>query len=569
MFKFVAVFLLSLVISFSALAESFVAKVDHNPVSYGETFVLTLQYDGAPGRSEPDLSPLNKDFVVHSVGRSSQYRNINGVSSHLYQWNVTLSPKTDNQLTIPAISFKSYSSRPITLKIAKDDGADNSVPKFSIGRSINNNKPLVQEQILYTLVIKTTEAIHGDLPQFIENGNNEWIIKQLDAPSVLSEIDNGTEVQTISINYALFPQKSGYLKTPELQFNGYYLDKNKAGNRGYSNIFSAFFNDDLNPGLGVNPALTRINLTAQPLDVEVQPIPSANNGNWWLPSTEVKINSDWNNKIPEFKVGEATSRKIKVTAVGVAENQLPKLSFAEVPALKQYPETPEYKSAVVNNNIVSEMTLNVVYIPQQGGEITVPAVTVPWYNTATGRLEKAVLPSVDVNVSGTSMVVPELKAKPTIQTQETLPTTPISNNRNLPLKFVFGIVALAFALGLLMSWLILHFIRSEHHHNQRTSHTVADIDGMLHTDNLKEIRNIVIAWARELYPEQKIINLDDISSAFSSEELSALLQQLGTALYSGHKDGFDKVALHKIMKKLSKKTASVQKQKPLLPDLYK
>ena len=105
MFKFAAVFLLSLITSFSASAESFIAKVDHNPVSYGETFVLTLQYDGAPGRSEPDLTPLKKNFIIHSVGRSSQYRNINGVSSNLYQWNVTLSPKTDEQVTIPAISF--------------------------------------------------------------------------------------------------------------------------------------------------------------------------------------------------------------------------------------------------------------------------------------------------------------------------------------------------------------------------------------------------------------------------------------------------------------------------------
>lgn len=568
MFKFISVFLLSLITSFSAWAESFVAKVDHNPISYGETFTLTLQYDGAPGRSEPDLSPLNKDFVVHSVGRSSQYRNINGVSSHLYQWNVVLSPKTDNQLTIPAISFKSYSSQPIKLKIAKDEDAGNSVPKFSIGRSINNNKPLVQEQILYTLIIKTTESIHGDLPQFVDSGNNEWIIKQLGAPTVSSEIDNGTEAQTISINYALFPQKSGHLKTPELQFNGYYIDKDKARNRSYSNVFSAFFDDNFASGFGVNPAVTRINLTAQPLDVDVQPIPSANNGNWWLPSTDVKISSDWDDKIPEFKVGEAASRKIRVTAVGVAENQLPKLSFPETPELKQYPETPEYKSSVVNDDIVSEMTLNVVYIPQQGGKITIPSLTIPWYNTATETTEKAVLPSIAVHASGTAPVIPELKSKTDIKTPTTPISEPSSDSKGLSLKFVWGIVALAFALGLLVSWLILHFMHAEKRLNQHASAS-SDIDDILRSDNLKDIRNIVISWARELFPEHKIINLDDVSSVFSSEDLSSQLQKLGAALYAGRNDGFDKTALHKTMKKISKKTASAQKQKPLLPDLYK
>lgn len=568
MFKFAAVFLLSLITSFSASAESFIAKVDHNPVSYGETFVLTLQYDGAPGRSEPDLTPLKKNFIIHSVGRSSQYRNINGVSSNLYQWNVTLSPKTDEQVTIPAISFKSFSSQPILLKIAGDGGSGNAVPKFSIGRSINNNKPLVQEQIIYTLIIKTTEDIHGDLPQFVDSGNNDWIIKQLDAPSISSEIDNGTEVKTVNINYALFPQKSGHLKTPELQFNGYYLDKTKTRNTGYSNMFNAFLDDGFASRFGLNPALTRINLTAQPLDVEVQPIPSVNNGNWWLPSTKVNISSDWDEKLPEFKTGEATSRKIKVTAVGVAENQLPKLSFPETTAVKQYPETPEFKSAVIGDDIISEMTLNVVYIPQQGGEITIPDVTIPWYNTVSEKLEHAILPSVKIHVSGTGPIVHSSPVvAPETPSTETVP--PVVSNSRLSLKFVLGIVALAFALGLLVSWLILHLTHAEKHRKAALADSEVDIDRILHTNNLKDIRNTVISWARGLYPKQKIINLDDVSSAFASQELADQLKELGSSLYSGHKEGFDAVKLHKIMKNLSKKTASAKKQKPLLPDLYK
>ena len=214
------------------------------------------------------------------------------------------------------------------------------------------------------------------------------------------------------------------------------------------------------------------------------------------------------------------------------------------------------------------MTLNVVYIPQQGGKITIPSLTIPWYNTATETTEKAVLPSIAVHASGTAPVIPELKSKTDIKTPTTPISEPSSDSKGLSLKFVWGIVALAFALGLLVSWLILHFMHAEKRLNQHASAS-SDIDDILRSDNLKDIRNIVISWARELFPEHKIINLDDVSSVFSSEDLSSQLQKLGAALYAGRNDGFDKTALHKTMKKISKKTASAQKQKPLLPDLYK
>ena len=110
MAKFFAVFLFTLFIAFSSQADTFTAKVNRNHVPLGETFILTLQYDDTPGTSEPDLTPLKKDFNIYSVGREYQSRNINGVSSHAYLWNIALSPKVQGEAVIPAIAFKSLLS---------------------------------------------------------------------------------------------------------------------------------------------------------------------------------------------------------------------------------------------------------------------------------------------------------------------------------------------------------------------------------------------------------------------------------------------------------------------------
>ena len=573
MFKAFTIFLFCTFVAFAAQAESFTAKVNRNPIAFGETFVLTLQYDGAPGNSEPDLSPLNKNFNVHSVGRSAQHRNINGVTSNIYQWNVSLSLKVSSQVVIPSINFKSFSSQPITIKISDENVSGSSTPKFSIGRNVDKHNPLVQEQIIYTLVIKTTEEVRGDLPQFVDSGNGDWIIKQLDAPVVSSEFDNGIETRNITINYALFPQKSGQLQTPELQFNGYYIDQSKFKRGGFSDVFGALWDDSLTSGFGVNPALTRVSLTAQPLEIDVLPIPEINNGNWWLPSDKVEISSDWDNKVPEMHVGEAVNRKIKLVAYGVADTQLPKLSFPETPNLKQYPENPEYKSIVVNDGIVSEMSVNVVYIPQQGGQITIPEVVVPWYNLNTKSVEKAVLPPITAVVSGTSPVLSQTKEPTSAAVAEKSSNIEkvSSPEKTVSFKFVWGIMVLAFALGLFVCWLVFYFyhqIAKKRSQKEKTN-TSADLDKILHGKDLKEVRNEILLWARSCNNDKKIINLDDVAAAFDNRELTELLHQLGTALYSGKNDEFDTKCLYKLIKELSKKHQSEKKEKPLLPELYK
>ena len=576
MLKFLVIFLLSLMTSFPSYAASFMAKVNRNPVPLGETFVLTLQYEGTPGNSEPDLSPLNKDFNVHSVGRSAQHHNINGVTSNIYQWNIMLSPKISPQAVIPEIKFKNLSSKPITIKISDETSSGTSVPKFSIGRTVNKNNPFVQEQIIYTLVIKTTEEIQGDLPRFTDTDNGEWIIKQLDTPKVSSELSNGIETRNITINYALFPQKSGNLKIPELHFNGYYIDKNKSRRSNFSDVFSAFWDESLASGFGVNPALTRISLTAKPVDIHVLPIPDNIKGQWWLPSNKVKLVSDWNDKIPQLKVGEAVNRKIKLIAEGVADTQLPKLSFTETADIKQYPEPPEYKSIVIDNGIVSEMSVNVVYIPQQSGQITIPAITVPWYNTNTKSTEKAVLPSISVNVSGTPILfdTPEKTSTTNstmsdIDTQLSETTKPSYNN--IPYKIIWGVIALAFSFGLLISWLVLHFYHSSNNENSTRDDKPkkVNLNAIQYGKDLKEIRNEVIAWARSCHQDREILNLNDVATIFDDKELSKILQQLGASLYSDQSDKFNTTALYSTIKRLSKKQISEKKSKSPLPELYK
>ena len=569
MSKFFAVFLFMFFTIFPAYAENFTAKVNRNHVPMGETFILSLQYDDAPGTSEPDLTPLNKDFKIYSVGREYQSNNINGVVSHIYQWNVALAPKVKGEAIIPAIAFKNLYSEPI--KISVDDMPNEQNPKVSMSYTINNPSPYIQEQIIYTLTIKTTENLQGSMPQFIDDGNKNWIIKQLTEPSISSTIDNGIESKIITITYALFPQKSGSLNIPQMQLNAYFFDKNK--HRPATSIFNAFFNDDLLNNFGFNTNATKVNMVTEPKTVEVQSIPAENNGNWWLPSNRVEINSDWEEELPQFKSGEPVNRTITLTAFGVADTQMPKITFPEINGLKQYPEKPEITSFATNDGVVSKMTVNVVYIPEFGGEINIPEVKVPWYNLYSGQMENAVLPSVNVKVVGSPNKTPQ---KPFVsaqtdaesQNQQENILEPATQNI-LSYKTIIGLIAFSFALGLVLSWLIILHNRPKKQPKSEPLKKQKIKEISLREKNLKEIRDTILDWAQGIFSDEKVLNLDDVDNLFADKELGTILQQLKKELYSGKKQGFNAPELEKAMQRLSKQNKSKKQTSQVLPELYK
>lgn len=147
-------------------------------------------------------------------------------------------------------------------------------------------------------------------------------------------------------------------------------------------------------------------LKARPIDIKVGKIPAANNGNWWLPAKKAEIYSDWQQKMPAFKSGEAVSREVYLRVTGVIDTQLPEIRFPEVGGMKQYPEKPITRSEVKGDDVVSVMKIKTVYIPEKSGRVTIPEIAVNWYNVNTRKMEKAVLPAVVVDIAPGAAAVP-------------------------------------------------------------------------------------------------------------------------------------------------------------------
>lgn len=554
----------------SGMAASLVSKLNRNPVPYGEAVVLTVEYDANPKNSKPNFSPLSKDFTVFSIENSFRSSITgNGQISQTYQWVVAMTPKNEGEVLVPSLKLGQSESKPILLKVLSaaevaKSGEIMSRPKFSISRTIDVPSPFVQQQINYTLLIKTTEALQASEPQFLDNAQNEWIIRSLGQPKISAEIVDGIEVRTIEFLYALFPQKSGNLVIPEVLFNGYYNDPSKIGQ---ASMFGNFFSISQMGFDGILGAQTPVNLSAKPIAIKVKPIPADNNGNWWLPAKSVEIYSSWDEKKPSFKAGEAINREIYVKAVGVMDSQMPAIKFPQVAGLKQYPEKTLSANDVEGEAVVAVMRVNNVYIPEKSGEITIPEVSINWYNIETNRMEVAKLAAYKASVEKGENSIEEVQAQMQADKLETLePQLEVKSEQSVWKLVVFVVVA--FFAGIILAYFA--FRPKKPIKAEKKPDEVSDVKENINSANLKGVRDSVILWAKKAYNDDAINNLSDVAQRCKSVDFEEQLELLNLALYSlnSAKD-FDVNVFWDEFKLIDKKQKKTKKTQKLLPDLYK
>ena len=559
--KFLAVFLMSFVVVFSANAQSLTARVNRNPVPLGEAFVLTLQYDGGIVNSAPDLSPLDKGFQVISVEKSFQTSNINGQVSQSNQWHVVMAALEKGRAVIPAITVENYSSNPVEIDVVdagsvpvEQQNTAQVKPNFLVEAVVDNKNPFVQQQINYTLRVYDGGGLQGGEPQIMGDVSDEWIIRVSKQPTIGTEKVNDKDMRVIDFHYALFPQKSGFLRTPEFRFNGYYVTQDNSRRRSFFNSMFAVR----------NPVV----LAAKPIEIDVKP--AVKGSSWWIPSSNVEIHAEWDGTGDNFKVDEAFTRTVYLRAEGVLAQQLPNIEFEEIDGIKQYPEKPVEEVVVVNDRIIGIKKVSNVYIPSKAGNFIIPEIKVNWFNIETGNIETAKVEAVEIDVRGAlgKAVVHEAKA----EIKQALPNVEnhirLSDNdtsaKDLGWMVYLAIFG-AFVLGIGFSAL---FFRSSSNKAARINSAKVIFEALRDND-LNKLRDTLIFWANEKFDGARAHNLNQVSQLVKNKAFSEGIEQLNATLY-GKKDAlFDRIKFAETFKLVDKKTVKKAKTvKQPLPGLY-
>ena len=423
-----------------------------------------------------------------------------------------------------------------------------------------NEKYYVQQQINYDVVLTDNGSIVSGNPQFVTD-NSDWIILSLGNPQITNiKSQSGAALRQITFKYALFPQKSGTLRIPEVWFEGY------AGNK--DNSLNNLLNQDIF-NLAINtPSLfgfeTPVSLKADSQTINILPVPADYSGKWWLPAKQVELSSEWIGEKPEFKAGEAVSRLITLKASGVTENQLPEINFKPAEGIKQYPEQPSRQGKISGQMPMAEQTVVNVYVPDKAGKLVLPEISVDWYNTATQQVEKAVIPAEEISVAASGIVAKNIKK----QTSELLPLEkPVPESQSIP---VYVYVVIAFAGGLILGFVLFKCRFTRVIKPQCETRTYPDfLIKKAYASDFRGLRDGLISWATGFYPEKPINNLKDVADAAGDEKFTALTEVILAKLYNPQDETlWNPKDFNTALKRIIKQKKQKKSKDNTLPPLY-
>lgn len=572
--KFIFGLLLCLYSSFASAAE-ISASVNRSEVPLGEVFMLTLTAEGNIS-GEPDFSVLSPTFKIYSRTVSKQSYVVNGNATSTMNWQIGLMPLKAGIQQIPAIHIGADQSAPIEIKVL-DIGEAPTTPEaetvpaasFSMeGEVVNPPKAYyVQQELNYNIILTDSGGLQGGEPVF-ENNNNEWLILSLGNPDITTEVVNGQTQRKIIFKYALFAQKSGQLEIPAATFDGYVLGD---PTQNMSLNFGGVFNIGMQGLLNIERPIS-LRAPAQNINV-LAAAPEAKG--WWLPAKNVTLEAEDLTPLTDLKQGEPFRRKITLEADGISFTQLPEISFPATPDFKQYAEKSDGVNLLRQGLVAGQKKVTNVYVPEKAGQMTIPEISVDWFNITTQKMERAVVPAQTINVAGSDVINAETEAEeqeePEINPEPQTNVIPQSAAQMPQDNLTRGVwmalaVVVAFLAGLFLSaFLFRHNGEKPQCETRRFPKYIVQ---KAYQNDYRSLRDALVSWATGFYPEKTITNLNDVANATNSPEFKQQINILIQNLYgTGKAETFNAKVFAETFKKILKKRKHKEHKTPL-PPLY-
>lgn len=242
-----------------------------------------------------------------------------------------------------------------------------------IEASLDQSSVYVQAQAVLTVRVLHAIPLYDD-SQFSPIELLDARVETLGKPRAYEQEINGVLYGVQEVRYALFPQRSGVLALPALQFNATALDTHTPGDmRGHP-----------------------IQVQSAPLTLTVRPRPSNYPSSQpWLPARQLQLHEDWTPDLTtQVRAGEPITRTIRLRAEGLSAAQLPELQAAlTLRGTRIYPEKPHLRDLTTEAGFVGNREESVAFIPLNGGTLEIPARELLWWNTVEERLERLQLPA--------------------------------------------------------------------------------------------------------------------------------------------------------------------------------
>ena len=507
----------------TSLNAAVIMQVDPPRIKPGETIRLTLTLNEVKDRVAPDLTSVRKDFNVIGTQRTVNYTVVNGQAQSLSQWIIILMPKRTGQLTIPSIPIGSDKT-PEKMVMVADVPAGNTAGQSSGGSGIADLKedavllkteisdahPYVNQEVIYSVKLYTSRRLLDadyEPPQI----KNALMIPLGNADR--SQVNkNGIEYMVETIQYAIFPQKSGSLTITPPRFSALLFD--------------------MVPG--------KVQREGKPLTLTVKSAVQGAAKTPWLPAKQLELTEHYDKSAKTIEQGGMLIRTVTLKSVGIPAQLLPPFTWDSQDAFSVYPEKPVESTVYQNGDIVGSVTIKLSYLFNQSGQVEIPELKLPWFNTATGQSQIVSLPARTVIVKGQAKksVSAASKPAPSQATSTQVVSSPIglAVKRSMVSASQHRVawswwVALGFALLWLITLLAWWRARRRLVQRDKPSDARNRLRQACLAHDPSAAKDALLAWGKQVWPDKSCMNLDDVAQWVVYEPLKRAIHQLSQQLY--------------------------------------
>ncbi|MDC0948496.1 BatD family protein [Gammaproteobacteria bacterium] len=173
--------------------------------------------------------------------------------------------------------------------------------------------------------------------------------------------------------YVVIPQRSGTLQIPAMTID---------------------FAASLDSGESLDLALV-----SEALEVDVSAPQAMRGVSTWVAVPEMRVVEQWQGLLPGVSVGDAITRTITTSAENTFALALPAVNFSQVDGTRRYTQTPQLEDQVNRGRYQASRIDQATYVLQQSGPITLPALSVDWWDTENGKPKRIELPEVALDVA--------------------------------------------------------------------------------------------------------------------------------------------------------------------------
>jgi len=545
-------------------------QISPNPVTAGAAVQLNLSVEDNPG--QPDFNVLGDRLRIISQQSGSQITMTNGETRRVNTWTLQLIPTGTGPIQIPPIPVGYEMTQPVVLQVLPQTANPSKPQELILEASIepdpNQSPGYVQQELIYSQrLLFSVQLNGGSLPPPQADG---LVVQELGDRREYRTNRNGVSYSVMEWRYAIYPQRSGTLTIPGPAFSGQVVRSRGNGlSGGFGNLFQ-----QTRPITGVTPD---ISFTVKPSPLQAkQP---------WLPARNATLSAVWPSGTPVVRVGEPVVRQLNLQIDGQIHTQIPHsiLQINPGPDFRVYPEPITRESKASPQGVKTILTRRFTLVPNRPGQVRLPEITVPWWDTATDQQREARIEAITLNVAPALLSqtpsnpeslpeLPEGVPDPT----PTVVETPAASPEFIAAKpTTLRIWQLSSGLfGLL--WLATLALLFRQHRNARIDHEPAvQVD-----DAVKHRKALKLACANndpqaaqaalQRYKQQHSLQLETTEGQAFQAMVAKLNQRLYDDRTATHSD-WQGAAFWQAFNAANKSSAKQQQstvKKPALPSLY-